>query len=104
MSGRAGRLWETEVALEGLMHKLTPQTHLLLVSAQKQQIEKYLSHTRRSTDQLEEIYVPEGQGSGRTFSEDRCASGHIFFFNCFFFHAVGPVLEDAISVILYQSS
>ena len=80
MSGRAGRPWETEVALEGLTHRLTPQTHLLLVSAQKQQIEKYLSYIRRSTDQLEEIYVPEGQGSGRTFSENRCAGGHIFFF------------------------
>ena len=32
------------MALEGLTHRLTPQTHLLLVSAQKQQIEKYLSH------------------------------------------------------------
>lgn len=59
MSGRAGRLWETEVVLEGLMHRLTPETHLLLVSAQKQQIEKYWSHTRRSTDQLEDIYLPE---------------------------------------------
>lgn len=79
MSERAGRLWETEVALEGLMHRLTPETHLLLVSAQKQQIEKYWSHTRRSTDQPEDIYLPEYQGSGRTFSENRCTGGHTFF-------------------------
>ena len=32
------------MALEGLTHRLTPQTHLLLVSAQKQEIEKCLSH------------------------------------------------------------
>ena len=92
------------MALEGLTHRLTPQTHLLLVSAQKQQIEKCLSHKEDPLTNLKMYMCQRGRDLVELSLRTDALVDTFFFFNSFFFHVAGPVLEDAISPILYQSS
>lgn len=93
------------MALEGLTHRLTPQTHLLLVSAQKQEIEKCLSHKEDPLTNLKMYMCQRGRDLVElSLRTDALVDTFFFFFNSFFFHVAGPVLEDAISPILYQSS